>query len=305
MLHPTHWLPCALLALAPGPALGNDAEAPADEFSSVWYDGRAELCGYRWSGERYGEQRTGEAVAIFVTEPFDEELHVKLDDPARREGREVTALKLNLVRDFQTGLYDYNTMVSCFLRADDFTPMKLSFSSAEWCGHVYEELDFRPRETRISVRSYFQGETGQKTLAAPKGGLVEEQLFVWLRGLRGAPLEAGDTRELPFLAGPFERRLRHAQASWGTATITRAKVPQEVEVPAGKFRALSYRVDAPDGRVGVFQIEEQAPHRLLAWSWTRAGSVTDSGALSGSRRLTYWQLHGEGQESRRSELGLD
>jgi len=290
-----------LLALAPFFA----AQEATDAFGEVWYDGRAEVCGYRWRGERYGQERTGEAVAIFVTEPFDEELLVKLDDPGRPGPNAVTALKLNLVRDFQTGVYDYNTMASCFLRADDFTPLKLSFSSAEWCGHVYEELDFRPGGTEVRVQSYFEGESADEVLPAPRGGVVEDQLFVWLRGLRGAVLEPGESRDVPFLAGPFERRLRHVAVEWETASVTRAAARETVEVPAGRFEVLAYRVEAPDGRLGLFQVEARAPHRLVAWRWTRGGRVTDAGELTGSERLAYWQLHGEGDEALRADLGLE
>jgi len=277
----------------------------SDDFGETWYDGRAEVNGYRWHGERYGERRSGEAVAIFVTEPFDSVRHVKADRPGAAEGPVVTALKLNLVRDFQTGLYDYNTMTSVFVRADDFAPMKTTFSSAEWCGHVYEEIDFRGDETRIAVRSYFQGESTDDVLPAPEGGLLEEQLFVWLRGLRGAPLDPGESRRVPFLASPFERRLRHREAEWGTARITRGESTSTVDVPAGSFEATTYRVVAPDGRTGAFHLEQAAPRRLLAWTWTRDGAVTDAGELTGTERLRYWELNAEGDEGRRADLGLD
>lgn len=286
-----------LLCLAP-------AAAPDDEFAAVWYDGRAELSGYRWRGTRYGELRSGEAVAIFVTEPFGARSHVKIDRPGETDEEVVTALKLNLVRDFPTGIYDYDTMVSCFVRADDFSLMKLTFTGAEWCGHVYEELDARPGATVLDLHSYFQGESTRRELEAPAGGLVGEQLLVWLRGLRGAVLAPGETRTVPFLAGPFERRLRHAAASWGRARVTRAKEAGRVEVPAGTFAALTYRVEAPDGRKGHFAYEAAYPHRLLSWEWTRGGEVLDAGELLGSARLPYWELHGEGQERLRARLGF-
>ena len=46
-------------------------------------------------------------------------------------------LKLNSVRDFQTGIYHYNVMTSVFARVAAGWPIaKVSFSSQEWCGHV-------------------------------------------------------------------------------------------------------------------------------------------------------------------------
>ncbi len=43
-----------------------------DPFSPHCHDGKAELDGYRLKVSRYGEQREGTAVMIFVTEPFSE-----------------------------------------------------------------------------------------------------------------------------------------------------------------------------------------------------------------------------------------
>jgi len=286
------------LATTPG-ALGEG------EFERHWYDGQAEVCGYRWRGSRYGAERAGEAVAIFVTEPFGEAEHVKVDRPEEYDGVALTVLKLNLVRDFQTGLYDYNTMVSCFARVEDFAPLKLSFSSAEWCGHVYEEIDVRPRGITLDVHSYFQDETAQTSLAPKADGIIGEQLFVWLRGLRGHVLEPGATRTVPFLTEAFERRLRHSDAVWGEAVIARDAASASIQVPAGTFAALTYRVQASDGRASVVRIEEAYPHRLLGWTWSRGSEVLDAGELAGSRRMKYWELHDLGQETLRKEIGLD
>ena len=126
-----------------GPAPGATA-AQAPTFESHWQDGKAELDGYRYSVTRYGEKRRGTAVMVFVTEPFSESKAVKVDDPSVNPADTFEALKLNLIRDFQTGIYDYNTMVSLFVKSRDFSPVKISFSSAEWCGHVYEEMIFSP-----------------------------------------------------------------------------------------------------------------------------------------------------------------
>lgn len=201
------------------------------------HDGCAELCGYRWHGTRYGQERSGEAVAIFVTEPFSEARHVKVDKPDEDPGDVVPAMKLNLIRDFQTGIYDYNTMVSCFVRASDFSPMKLTYSSAEWCGHLYEELDLGVSATRLSTRSYFEGQSGERSLASKSDGLVGEQLFIWLRGLRGAPLAAGETKTWAFLA---PRLLHHSSTSRTNSLGVENSVPSP-ELSSRKVRSSSVR----------------------------------------------------------------
>ena len=298
----TLFAPTALLLL------GSCAHEPAPpapradgEFETLWYDGQAELAGYVWKGSRYGELRTGEAVAIFVTETVDADSHVKLDDPSKGDG--VTVVKLNLVRDFQTGLYDYDTTTSVFAEVGAFRPLRVTFASQEWCGHVHEALDVG-KKLALDVQSYFEGESVATTLAWKENAVLGDHLFVWLRGLRGAPLAAGETRELPYLADGFERRLRHAKAEWQSVKITRAAASTSETVPAGTFPAVVYTLATGDGRSGRVAIEEAYPHRLLAWSWQRGDEVLDSGAMTGSKRLKYWELHAEGQGALRAELGL-
>jgi hypothetical protein len=274
------------------------------EFERTWYDGQAEVNGYHWQGTRYGQLRRGEAVAIFVTEPMGAMSHVKLDDVSKAKEGVVTVMKLNLVRDFQTGVYDYNTMTSVFAEESAFQPMKISFSSAEWCGHVYEELNVRERGIPIEINSYFEGESSQSSVALKPGGLIGDQIFVWLRGLRGHVLEAGETKSFPYLADAFERRLRHVKAEWGEITITRDAAGVEAGVPFGVFNGIRYRVVVSDGRQGTFLIEDAWPHRLLAWQWARGEEILDAGELTGSRRMQYWSLHDNGHEALRKDLGL-
>src|SRR5678815_4531164 len=102
---------CCLLALFRG-------TARADDFWQHWGDGKA--------------------VLIFVTEDFSDSLRVKAD-PGKHPASDVyPVLKLNFVRDFQTGVYDYNVMTSTFLKTESgFAPAKVSFSAQEWCGHTY------------------------------------------------------------------------------------------------------------------------------------------------------------------------
>jgi hypothetical protein len=159
------------------------------------------------------------------------------------------------------------------------------------------------KKLALGVQSYFEGESVETTLAWKEGAVLGDHLFVWLRGLRGAPLAPGETKELPYLADGFERRLRHAKADWQTLEVTRAANASET-VPAGTFPALVYTLATGDGRTGRVAFEQAYPHRLLAWSWQRGAEVLDSGTLTGAKRLKYWELHAEGQEALRAELGL-
>lgn len=276
------------------------ASAAGDAFDAHWRDGRAELDGYRLTVSRYGAPREGTAVMIYVTEPFSEKRRVKVDDPSADPDDTFEALKLNLVRDFQTGIYDYNTMVSHFARSDDFAPVKTSFSSQEWCGHVYEERVFDGGRVARTVRSYFDGESGEEKLDLPSGAVTEDGLFIVLRGLRGPFLKPGEKESFAFLPGTFVTRLSHASLVWTTATIERSEDTEEIEVPAGRFETVVYRIDISGGREGVFHVEEEYPHRIVRWEL----DPDLAGELTGSKRLAYWKLHDPGGESHLAELGL-
>ena len=270
------------------------------DFSSYWHDGKAELDGYRFTISRYGQPRKGQGVLIYVTEPFSESKRVKVDDPGKNPPDTFDAFKLNLVRDFQTGIYDYNTMVSVFVRSADLTPVKLSFSSQEWCGNVYEELLFNPGRITGHLDSYFEGESGPRNLDSVTNGLCEDALYIVLRGLRGEFLKPGEKTSVPLLPSVYGLRLSHKPLTWTTAEITRLAEPQVVTVPAGKFDTIVYTITIADGRGGKFFIEQAYPHRIVRWDL----SPDLAAELTGSTRLEYWKTHSNGDESYLKQLGL-
>jgi hypothetical protein len=274
------------------------------EFEAHWRDGKAELDGYRLTIDRYGEPREGHAVAIFVTEPFSRSNLVKLDRPGKDPRDSVEVIKLNLVRDFQTGIYDYNTMTSVFSRADHFSPLKITFSSAEWCGHVYEELRFRPTAIEHEVQSYFQDESTEGLIDYQRMGGFEDNLFILLRGLRSAFLQPGEIARYPLLEGALGRRMGHHPPRWSGAQIERLAEPEEIEVAAGTFQTMVYAVATEDGRMGTFHIETAYPHRIIRWEWMHEDKLLERAELTGSLRAPYWQLNKNGNESYLEELGL-
>lgn len=88
--------------------------ASTKEFNNYWYSGKAELNSYELKQSRYGEIRNGEALLIFVTEPFSLNKQVKLDNPRDAGSDQVSVMKLNAVRKFPTGIYDYTISSSTF-----------------------------------------------------------------------------------------------------------------------------------------------------------------------------------------------
>jgi hypothetical protein len=315
--------PAGLLVIALLVAFASPAPAPDPPFGTYWHDGKAELDGYRYTVTRYGQLRRGQCTAIYVTEPFSRSKRVKVDDAARNPKDTFDVLKLNLVRDFQTGIYDYNTMTSLFVQSGDLEPVKASFASMEWCGDVYEELRVDPGLVSQRLSSYFEDESTSQDVRRPKDGLLEEELYTRLRGLYGDYLAPGQVKAVPFLPSAFRRRLAHQPLRWTSARIERLATPRAVTVPAGRFLTTVYAVETGNGHDGTFFIEAAYPHRIVRWEWKQAprqklasgaGVVSDpvalraegndSGELTGSARISYWKLHGEGDESYLRRLGL-
>jgi hypothetical protein len=271
----------------------------AQDFSAHWHDGKAEVNGYRLTVSRYGQDRAGYAVMIFVTEPFSESKHVKVNDHTKNPADTFDALKLNLVRDFQTGIYDYNTMVSVFSRSSNFDPVKITFSSAEWCGHVYTELLFEKERVRISNSSYFEDESQTRLVPLKPGVVSEDNLFILLRGLRGDFLQPGQSKTIDYLPGVFFSRLTHKAVNPTRATVSRRAGFTDIEVPAGGFSVMVYDVET-DGRNGVFYVETEYPHRIIRWEL----APDTEGLLTGSLRTKYWNLNHEGDEKYLEQLGI-
>jgi hypothetical protein len=258
--------------------------------------------GYRLVQPRYGAPRRGTAVLIYVTEDFSDTLRVKADPGKHPPSDVYPVLKLNAVRDFQTGIYDYNVMTSVFARVAAGWPLaKVSFSSQEWCGHVYHQLVPRGGSVAGLWHSYFDGEAdATEKLAMPAGGVMEDALPILLRGWLGPYLPPAGSHTVPFLPSLLRARLDHRPLSWGKATIAVAAESSSVQVPAGRFDVLTWTVAPEGGSRTTYQIEAAPPHRLVRWS-SDAGEQAE---LLGSERLAYWKLNGPGGEEYLKSLGL-
>lgn len=272
--------------------------AAADEvFWPHWTDGKAELAGYALVQPRYGEARRGRAVLVFVTEPFSRSRGVKVDRFNEADPDQLTALKLNIVRKFQTGIYDYSLMTTVWSDPKaDFAPLDVTFTGQEWCGHVHERARFSPEGVSVRLDSYFEGETGTQALEGPV--VPEDALPVLLRQLDRPALDLTE-RTVRVLPSATTRRLQHKRASVASTTI-RWSPPVERSVPAGRFDAATATYTRADGAECSYWIEAPYPHRIVGWRCTD-GEQAD---LTGAQRLAYWGTHRNGDEAHLAPLGL-
>ncbi len=290
-------------------------------FGQHWYDGNAELAGYTLTYPRYGQLRRGTAVAIFVSESQQESTRIK---PERPVTDSFGVVKLNLMLDFPTGLYDYHLMTSAFVATQPRhgrpagAPTKLSFSAQEWCGHAYHQTLFDKDQARYTSHSYFEGEADQDLkLQYPAGGFAEDALLLWARGLAGPRLEAGGSIDVPLLRESAYARLRHVPLAWDAAHLARSKTTETVDVPVGAFvvdvytatvRSAPTQRTYPVGgravpeqtRTWTFYVEAAPPHRVVKWQ--RSDGI--KAELLGAKRLPYWSLNANGREALLKEIGL-
>lgn len=276
-------------------------------FWKIWGDGNAELAGYQLTYPRYGQLRQGTAVSIFVSETFSNRLRVKADPGKHPPSDEFPVMKLNLVIDFQTGIYDYNEMTSSFvaLNAVNSRPAgsltKVSFSSQEWCGNSFAQMLFDPDSIRLQTFSYFDGEADSSSkLAYPKESLAEDAFLLWARGMAAPVLAPGESREVAYLPSLQDTRHKHHPLEWTRATLSRSHAPSRITVPGGTFEVESFTAKIAGGLTRTAYVEKASPHRIVKWE----SSEGERAELLRSSRLKYWQLNGLGKESMLKELGL-
>ncbi len=163
----------------------------SEQFKKHWYDGKAEITSYNLLQERYGEIRQGTAVTIFVTEDFLPKEHVKATYFSEKN---TSVLKLNQMKNFNTGIYPYAIMTSTFNPVSSKAhAIKVSNSVQEWCGQVYMQLNNRS-EFEVKSHSYFEGDADQ-IFNVPKTWL-ENELWNLIR-ISPEELPTGDVSVIP------------------------------------------------------------------------------------------------------------
>lgn len=287
---------------APGPGLSF-----GDDFWKRWGDGRAELASYDLTFPRYGELRRGTAVTVFVTETFANSVRVKSDSGRRPKSDEFPVMKLNLIQDFPTGIYDYNMMTSAFVALAPVngrpagSTTKVSFSSQEWCGDTYAQILFDAASARLVSHSYFDGEADEtRVLPVPADALDGDALLLWARGFAAPPLDRGERREVRLVKSLRTSRLAHKPVEVGKATLSRQAAPARVTVPAGTFSVERRTVEIAGGPTWTISVETAEPHRIIQWET----SDGEQASLLASDRLQYWKMHGERDQSALRRLGL-
>ena len=286
-------LPILFLACTqPDKPANTDTSLPPANPTNYWYQGLAELSTFTVEQERYGEMRQAEQVNVFVTEDFSDSKHVKLDDPAAAGADRVPVLKLNAIRRYQTGIYDYSMMMSVFTptQGDDQRPLKTTCTIQDWCGHVFVQTDATADGAfRVRQFSYFEsdGDTDQLVNAA----LAEDGLWTLVR-LNPAALDGLDTTLLP---PAFYSRLYHKPYAAQKARLTVEKNEKE-HVLHVVYSNIPRKLD--------IRYEAQPPHRILGWTETGGDKLLSRGTLKKTIMSDYWARHDNASAPLRDSLGM-
>ena len=281
------------------------ALAATPDFYGHWADGKAELSSYRVVQSRYGEPRQGYGVFVFVTEDINRQTLIKVESPQPPSDR-IHVLKLNNILKFKTGIYDYSVMTSVFSAVEGhrgerpFELQKVTFSSQEWCGHVYEEVRVGEDQLYGDLDSYFEREGRQSyELALPDGEFEsEDHLLIRIRELKGAVMEPGESRSISLLPSLWQLRSAHRSRQYVKATLTKG-VQEELATEGGAVAAIPWTWDY-EGFRRTLWVEAAYPHTILAWQDANG----DRGDLITTIRVPYWELHSNADEFYRDTLKI-
>jgi len=262
-----------------------------DEFADYWYAGEAEISSYTLEQMRYGETRRGDAVLVFVTEPFSKKKQVKLDYPQQAEDDKVSVLKLNNIRKFNTGIYDYSMMTSTFtpVQWQQFpNSLKTTTTVQEWCGHTFTQYNLEDDEYAVQQFSYFESEGDiEKEIDAV---LLEDEIWNRLR-LNPKSIPTGQVDIIP---GTFFIRFSHENIRPTQARITLEELGDTSEL---KVEYLHHP------RTLTINFQTEFPHQILSWTEAQEGNLTKA-TRKQSIKNAYWAKNSNKFENLRDTLQL-
>ena len=272
-----------------GTSISDSSPDLSQDFKDYWYSGEAEITSFSLEQARYGELRNGHAVLIYVTEDFRPDLHVKAD---RSNPDNVSVLKLNATKKFNTGIYPYSIMQSTFYPvSNDQHAIKVTSSMQEWCGHVYTQLNNRSN-FEVSSFSYFESESDQN-LKLDKT-ILENELWAQIR-IDPSSLPQGEFQLIP----SFEfLRFKHIEIKPYKATTT--------------LTDNSYSIDYLDlERTITITFNPEFPYEIQGWQETfRSGFGPDAKILTTKAtrlktlKSAYWGKNRNSDDYLRETLQL-
>lgn len=262
-------------------------------FQEYWFSGKAEINAYALKQNRYGQIRTGDVVLVFVTEPFSKKKQVKLDYNAQAGDTKVDVLKMNALRKFNTGIYDYSVMTSVFtpVELEKFpNTLKQTISIQEWCGQTFTQYNLSGNNYDIKEFSYFESEGDVKR--SVKKSWLEDELFNRIRiNPNALPLE----QPIDLIPSTLFSRFKHQVVKPEKATIT-AQQTGEVTLYTVQYQTLNRKLE--------ITTDSEFPFQIKAWKEINNGNISAEAILKADVKSAYWTQNDNRFEPMREELKL-
>ena len=260
-------------------------------FNDVWYQGKASVAVYQLNQSRYGQSREGYAALVTVTEGFDGELQVKSDNDDQKD---YGVLKTNFIKKFNTGLYDYATMLSAFVPVNTKKlqmPSKLTFGSQDWCGQVFNQWNANKSTFTMKAFSYFHSE-GDTELELPKA-LTQDALFASIR-MNPNLLPTGKVDM--YLSNEIYRFLHIPVETYSSSASLSVNGDTTVYAVSNDLISLEYRFASAQPHT-IFSFKETYNKGRLK------GQVTE-GVLTNESFRAYWNENSTEYDGVREEMKL-
>ncbi len=264
------------------------------QFGEYWFQGKAEVNSFDLVQYRYGQPRKGEAVLIFVTESFSKNKQVKLDEPEKAGNDAQTVMKLNMTKDFVTGIYPYHMMQSVFTPVyEKQLSLKANASSQEWCGHTFSQMNWQNGKYQARLFSYFEQEGEiQRTVE----GMPESELWNLIR-INPHDIPEGEVMIIPDL---LEQRMSHSEIQPYKAMINQTRLDNGKSVL--RLEYTNYNRD-----LKVFY-ESQFPFSIDSWQEVKelegGGQEITQATRKGQLYTPYWRQNKEEFRYLRDSLSL-
>lgn len=265
-------------------------------FNDYWYSGTAELNSYQLEEARYGQIRAGKAVLIFVTEDFL--IHKQVKKESDSKAPQTSVLKLNLLKKFTTGIYDYSLMSSIFSPINqerNVLPIKVTTSSQEWCGHSWLQLNENLQHYQLRGFSYFENEGDLNRLV--NKATTEDGLWNQIR-INPSKIPQGTISLIP---STQYLRLSHQEIKAYQANI-------ELNTLKDSIKKQILKIEYPElKRKLTIVFKADFPHHILAWTEEKESGgqrLTSKATLISRIKSPYWSENQLKDSTMRKKLKL-
>ncbi len=272
------------------------------EFRDYWYASKAEINSYDLQQAQYGKLHKGEAVMVFVTEDFRLDKQVKLESDEREAA--TTVLKLNFIKKFVTGIYDYSMFTSVFTPVQTNTfpaTLKVTNTNQEWCGQSFMQLNYHQNGYQVLGKSYFEAEESDDCHL--DYAILEDEIWSKIRLFPSGELPKGNVMMIPSITS---LRLRHQKIQ---AEMT--KIDLESYKGDSTFRGknlMDYRVRFTESKRDLRIIfERDFPRQIVGWEETYEAKnkvMTSRAVLKATIQNAYWEKNAPVDTVYRKQLKL-